>query len=100
MLKNIAEATGGKYYHATTASDLSGIFEQTSSETVDLTRDTDGDGLSDYHEKRGMRVNTSWITPLMIERIPMPTAWEPASYSIGWEKILGHGLPGMSTAIL
>ncbi|WP_291652063.1 VWA domain-containing protein [Clostridium sp.] len=61
LLKNIAESTGGKYYHASTASDLSGIFEETSEETVDLTKDTDGDGLSDYHEKRGVRINTNWI---------------------------------------
>lgn len=61
LLKNISDATGGKYYHASTASDLSGIFDQTSEETVDLTKDTDGDGISDYHEKRGVRVNTRWI---------------------------------------
>lgn len=61
LLKNIAEATGGKYYHASTASDLSKIFEQTSEETVDLTKDTDGDGVTDYHEKRGVRTNTDWV---------------------------------------
>lgn len=61
LLKNIAEATGGKYYHASSASDLSGVFDQTSGETLDLTKDTDGDGISDYHEKRGVRFNTGWI---------------------------------------
>jgi len=59
LLTTIAEATGGKYYHASTASDLSDIFVQTSQETIDLTTDTDQDGLSDYHEKRRLLVNTS-----------------------------------------
>lgn len=61
LLKGIAEATGGKYYHASTAGDLEGIFDETSGETVDLTKDTDKDGISDYHEKRGVRTSTGWI---------------------------------------
>ncbi|GGE79492.1 VWA domain-containing protein [Priestia taiwanensis] len=63
LLQKIATETGGKYYHASTTDDLDGIFDNTSEETVDLATDTDGDGLSDYHEKRGMRTsNGLWIT--------------------------------------
>lgn len=57
LLRGIAEATGGKYYFAEQASDLSGIFEETSEETIDLTKDSDKDGLSDYHEKNGMKMS-------------------------------------------
>ncbi|WP_052380355.1 cellulose binding domain-containing protein [Paenibacillus camerounensis] len=61
LLKQIAAGTGGKYYHASTNADLGEVFEQTSQETVDLGKDTDNDGLSDYHEKRGVRTNVGWI---------------------------------------
>lgn len=62
LLKRIATATGGKYYHASKSEDLGDIFDETSEETIDLTKDTDGDGLSDYHEKNGMRTSTGkWI---------------------------------------
>lgn len=55
LLKQIAEGTGGKYYFAETAADLIDSFNEASEETIDLATDTDGDGLSDYHEKRGIR---------------------------------------------
>ena len=62
LLRTIAEETGGKYYHASSSEDLYDVFNQTSEDTVDLTKDTDGDGLSDYHEKKGIRTNTGkWI---------------------------------------
>lgn len=50
LLQSIATSTGGKYYHATTASELNEIFEKTSNETIDYEKDTDQDGLSDYYE--------------------------------------------------
>lgn len=50
VLKNISESTGGSYYHIDQFSQLNGIFENIISET-DLYKDSDGDGLSDYHEK-------------------------------------------------
>ena len=50
VLRNISESTGGSYYHINQFSQLSSIFENIISET-DLYKDSDGDGLSDYHEK-------------------------------------------------
>ena len=50
VLKNISESTGGCYYYINQFSQLNGIFENIISET-DLYKDSDGDGLSDYHEK-------------------------------------------------
>ncbi|MGI8372633.1 cell wall-binding repeat-containing protein [Priestia megaterium] len=61
LLKEIAEQTGGKYYHAQSSDDLDTIFDQTSEETVDLGNDKDKDGLSDYHEKRGIRTSVGEI---------------------------------------
>lgn len=62
LLMKIAADTGGSYYHAESSGDLIEIFNQTSQETVDLATDTDKDGISDYHEKRGFRTSTGeWI---------------------------------------
>lgn len=61
LLRRIAEDTGGKYYHASTAEDLSEVFEETSQDTIDLTTDTDGDGLSNYHEKNGVLADNNWV---------------------------------------
>lgn len=57
LLQQIAEGTGGKYYFAETAADLIDSFNEASEETIDLATDTDGDGLSDYHEKRKIRTS-------------------------------------------
>lgn len=61
LLTDIAEDTGGNYYFAEKDTDLGDVFDQTTEETIDLTTDTDNDGLSDYHEKKGFRSNTTWI---------------------------------------
>jgi len=61
LLRRIAEETGGKYFHASSSIELEEIFARTSAETVDWGKDTDGDGLSDYHEKQGMRTNVNWL---------------------------------------
>lgn len=50
ILTNMAQGTGGSYYHASNADHLYGIFD-TIAETSDLYKDTDMDGISDYHEK-------------------------------------------------
>lgn len=50
-LKAIAEGTGGKYYFASTADALSGIYKDVSFETVDYTTDSNNDGISDYYTK-------------------------------------------------
>lgn len=57
-LKTISSKTGGKYYHATVDVDVSevinldDVFDEIESETVDLTVDTDGDGIPDYYEEK------------------------------------------------
>ena len=50
-LKAIADGTGGKYYFASTADALSGIYKDVSFETVDYTTDSNNDGISDYYTK-------------------------------------------------
>ncbi|NMA91138.1 MAG: VWA domain-containing protein, partial [Amphibacillus sp.] len=50
-LTNIAESTGGAYYSASNFSDLEGIFDKLQVD-IDLYRDSDSDGISDYHEKK------------------------------------------------
>lgn len=58
VLQKIANGTNGKYYHATTATtetgdilDLSTVFDKIESETIDLTTDSNNDGISDYYTK-------------------------------------------------
>jgi hypothetical protein len=51
VLTNIARATGGEYYSGTNFLQLAGIFERLERD-IDLYRDSDDDGLSDYHEKK------------------------------------------------
>ena len=48
-LKKIAEKTGGKYFFASVATDLSKIYDSVSFETVDYTTDSNNDGISDYY---------------------------------------------------
>ncbi len=50
LLTSIAEGTGGKYYPASQAEELSEVFESIS-DASDLQQDSDNDGLSDYYEK-------------------------------------------------
>lgn len=49
LLTEIAESTGGKYYFASKAEDLRGIFNEVSLETIDYTTDSNNDGISDYY---------------------------------------------------
>lgn len=51
LLKGIAEKTGGKYYYAEKADDLSQIYDNISIETIDYTTDSNNDGISDYYTK-------------------------------------------------
>ena len=54
-LESMANYTGGKYYRATTADDLSNLFTKISMDDIDKT-DTDGDGLYDVFETAGMKL--------------------------------------------
>lgn len=57
ILRKLADQTGGKYYHATTDAtvdefiDLDDVFEDIENETVDLTTDSNGDGIPDYYAR-------------------------------------------------
>ena len=50
LLKQMAEGTGGQYYPVSSFSNLSVVFERIISD-ADLYKDSDEDGISDYHEK-------------------------------------------------
>lgn len=56
LLRRIAEGTGGEYYHASEADKLTGIFDAIYN-WMDLYKDSDSDGLSDYYEKQMARGN-------------------------------------------
>lgn len=49
ILKRIANNTGGAYYHATETSGILEAFNIIQKEAVDLTTDSNGDGISDYY---------------------------------------------------
>lgn len=57
VLRKVADSTGGKYYHATTDSsadssflfDLEDVYDEIQSDTVDLTTDSNNDGIPDYY---------------------------------------------------
>ncbi len=49
VLKQIAEATGGKYYFASAATELGDIYDEISDETVDYSADSNNDGITDYY---------------------------------------------------
>ncbi len=51
LLTEIAEQTGGKYFHATTADDVYQGFELVKDETIDYNKDSNGDGISDYYSQ-------------------------------------------------
>jgi hypothetical protein len=52
QLQEIADKTGGKYYHAEKADDLPDIYKDTETATVDYTTDSNNDGISDYYTKK------------------------------------------------
>lgn len=49
LLRKLADETEGKYYFAEKAEDLSNIYENISSETIDYTTDSNNDGICDYY---------------------------------------------------
>jgi len=55
LLADIAERTGGRYFHASDADDLLLVYDRIR-EAVTQAPDTDGDGLPDSVEEQGMRV--------------------------------------------
>ena len=52
LLKKIASNTSGRHYKADDADALIQEFKKLTSDTIDIVKDTDNDGLSDYHEER------------------------------------------------
>lgn len=49
VLTKIANNTGGSYYHASSSSEIINVFDDLQSSTVDITTDTNNDGISDYY---------------------------------------------------
>lgn len=65
LLERIANETGGKYYFVSQASELKNVFDDTASDTIDLAKDSDDDGLPDYYETNGIRLsNGEWLNGL------------------------------------
>lgn len=60
-LNNISSITGARYYHANNANDLISEFKLLTDEIIDLTTDSDKDGISDYHEVRLRLCNGTYI---------------------------------------
>ena len=65
LLASIATQTGGKYYNAAVADDLIKEFDRITQDVVNVTKDSDGDGLSDYHEER-----LRWFNGITIQTDP------------------------------
>lgn len=49
LLITIAAETGGKYYYADNADELTDVFDEVAQETIDLTIDSNGDLIPDYY---------------------------------------------------
>lgn len=56
-LRMIASTTGGKYLFATSADDLEGLFDELTTQTIDLYTDSDGDGIPNYFERNLRLIN-------------------------------------------
>lgn len=51
LLCSIATGTGGRYYYASTATTLPDIYDDIAVDTIDYTKDSNNDGISDYYTK-------------------------------------------------
>ena len=51
ILTKVAETTGGNYYHASLVSELEEKMNEVKEEAKELTNDSNGDKISDYHTK-------------------------------------------------
>lgn len=51
LLKNVASKTSGKFFYASTASELNEIYDDIKIETIDYVTDSNNDGISDYYTK-------------------------------------------------
>ena len=62
-LKKMADQTNGSYYYATTSDDILEALSKIQEETIEDidTKDTDGDGLYDVYEEKGIRVSNGEI---------------------------------------
>lgn len=54
LLQQIATGTGGAYHAVNSAADLPDVFRNIGSETIDPSKDTDGDGATDCEEIDGV----------------------------------------------
>ena len=63
LLRSIAEGTGGRFLGRANASELPALYEELSQDLIDPMTDTDGDGLTDCVERRGMLVSQGFYAP-------------------------------------
>lgn len=63
LLTSIAEGTGGRFLGRANASELPALYEELSQDLIDPMTDTDGDGLTDCVERRGMLVSQGFYAP-------------------------------------
>lgn len=57
LLELIANTSGGKYYFASSSTDLSEGFDSFIEDTIDYVTDTDNDGIPDYYEDKLVTFN-------------------------------------------
>ncbi|MGL5642820.1 MAG: VWA domain-containing protein, partial [Paraclostridium sp.] len=62
-LRMIASKTGAKYLHAMKAEDLVELFNELTEQTIDITTDSDNDGIPNYFE-RNLRLENGTILQL------------------------------------
>lgn len=69
VLQSIADITGGKCFFASTADALDNIYSDIASETIDYSKDSNNDGISDYYTKKlcegKLRIGTGKLSPFL-----------------------------------
>jgi len=62
LLEAIATGTGGTFHHVQNAEDLPDVFRTIEDDTGDDGTDTDGDGLTDCQEEKGVQDSAGFLT--------------------------------------
>ena len=70
LLQSIATGTGGSFHHVANAEDLPDVFRTIEDDTGDDGTDTDGDGLTDCQEEKGVQDSAGFLTFTSDPRLP------------------------------